>query len=158
METTPTATDRRSFLKTGALIAAPALAAVPAVALADDGSRARLARLEDERAIETLHRELLRSLNGGDSRPGIDLGEGLHAIAADPATDTVIDLAEDGLSAHARHACRIERQTEFTGNSTLERMTRFQGQGSHVHEEHRVLATELVKDKDGWRIARAHLA
>jgi hypothetical protein len=158
METTPTATDRRSFLKTGALMAAPALAAVPAVALADDGSRARLARLEDERAIETLHRELLRSLNADDSQPGIDLGEGLHAIAADPATDTVIDLAEDGLSAHARHACRIERQTEFTGNSTLERMARFQGQGSHVHEEHRVLATELVKDKDGWRIARAHLA
>src|SRR5690606_8938732 len=108
METTPTATDRRSFLKTGALIAAPALAAVPAVALADDGSRARLARLEDERAIETLHRELLRSLNADDSQPGIDLGEGLHAIAADPATDTVIDLAEDGLSAHARHGCRIE--------------------------------------------------
>jgi hypothetical protein len=151
-------TSRRSFLKAGAIVATPVVAIAPVAVLADDGSRARLVRLEDERAIETLHREFLRGLNGGQNRPGVDLGEGLHSIAGDPATDTVIELAEDGHTAHARHACLIERQTEFTGHSTLERMARFQGQGSHVHEEHRVLATELVKGKDGWRIARASLA
>lgn len=159
-------TDRRSFLKAGAMVAAPVAAvAVPAVAMADDGSRARLARLEDERAIEALHRNFLRHLNGaGDcgefvARAGaVDLGEGLRSIAETPASDGVIELADDGLRASARHACRIERQVDFTGDSTIEQMARFQGQGSHIGEEQRVLATEFVKDSQGWRIARASLA
>ena len=46
-----TATDRRSFLKTGAIVAAPLAAAAPVAALAGDDSAARLARLEDERAF-----------------------------------------------------------------------------------------------------------
>ena len=63
-------TDRRSFLKAGALVAAPLATAAPAAALAADGSRARLARLEDERAVEGLHRAFLRqpSALGGDVR------------------------------------------------------------------------------------------
>src|SRR5690606_14624017 len=80
------ATDRRSFLKSSALIAAPVAAvAVPAAAFADDGSRARLARLEDERSVEALHRQFLRHLNGAAdcgefiaSSDAVDLGEGLH--------------------------------------------------------------------------------
>jgi hypothetical protein len=149
-------TNRRSFLKAGAIVASPVVAMAPVAALADDGSRARLARLEDERAIEALHRAFLRNADG--TRDKFALGEGLSSIAGEPTAETMIELAEDGCTATARHACRIERQTEFTVQSTLERMARFQGQGSHRHEEHRVLATELVKDKDGWRIARAHLA
>jgi len=159
-------TDRRSFLKAGAMIATPvAAAAVPAVALADDGSRARLARLEDERAIAALHRNFLRHLNGaGDcgefvAKAGaVDLGEGLRSIAEIPTSDGVVELADDGLHASARHACRIERQIDFTGDTTIEQMARFQGQGSHIDAEQRVLATEFVKDKHGWRIARASLA
>lgn len=159
------ATDRRSFLKAGAIIATPVMAAAPVVALADDGSRARLARLEDERAVEALHRNFLRHLNGGGdcgefvAKAGaVDLGEGLRSIAENPATDTSVELAEDGCTAVTRSECRIERQVEFTGNSTVEQMARFQGQGSQVFEERRVLATEFVKDKQGWRIARANLA
>ena len=88
-----TSTDRRSFLKSGALVAAPiAAVGVPAAALAGDDSRALLARLEDERAIEALHRSFLRHVNGsGDcaklvaSSDAIDLGEGLRSIAEDLA-------------------------------------------------------------------------
>ena len=158
--------DRRSFLKSGALIVAPVAAVgVPAAALADDGSRARLARLEDERAVEALQRKFLRHLNGtgecGEfiaSSDAVDLGEGLRAIAEDPGHEATFELAEDGRSATARCACRVEREAEFAGDSTLERMARFQGQGSHRFAEQRVLATEFVKGRDGWRIAGARLA
>ena len=59
-------TSRRSFLKTGAIAAAPLAMAAPAAALADDGSRARLARLEDEKALAALHREVMAQVNRGD--------------------------------------------------------------------------------------------
>lgn len=164
-----TTTSRRSFLKAGAVVAAPLAAAAPVAALATDDSRAKLARLEDERAIEALQRKLLRHLNGaGDcgefiaSSDAVDLGlgphEGLRAITEDAGHEAELVLAEDGLSATARCACRVEREAEFTGDSTLEQMARFQGQGSHRVAEQRVLATEFVKAKDGWRIARATLA
>jgi len=159
-------TNRRSFLKSGALIATPlAVVGVPAAAFADDGSRARLARLEDQRSVEALHRQFMRHLNGAAdcsefvaSSDAIDLGEGLRAISEDLAQEPELVLAEDGLTAVARCSCRIERETEFTGDTTLERMARFQGQGSYRHEERRVLATEFLKDENGWRIAAARLA
>jgi hypothetical protein len=153
-------TDRRSFLKTGAIVAAPFAVAAPVAAFAADD---RLARLEDERAVEALQRKFLRHLNGaGDcgefiaSSDAVDLGEGLRAIAEDD--EVRVELAEDGLTAAARCPCRVEREAEFAGDSTLERMARFQGQGSHRFEERRVLATEFVKVADGWRIAAARLA
>ncbi|HEY6814001.1 MAG TPA: hypothetical protein VI168_00545 [Croceibacterium sp.] len=158
-------TDRRSFLKTGSLVAAPLAMAAPVAALAGDDSRAKLARLEDERAIEALQRKFLRHLNGaGDcgefiaSSGSVDLGEGLRAIAEDLGHETELALAEDGLSATARCACRVERETAFTGDTTLEQMARFEGHGSHRHEERRTLATAFIKGKDGWRIASATLA
>lgn len=153
-------TNRRAFLKVGALVAAPLAAAAPVAALAGDDSRARLARLEDERAIAALQRKLLRHLNGGSGAfaGDLDLGEGLRSIAEDHSHDAVLELSEDGLTARARCACRVEREVAFTGDSTLEQMLRLEGQGSHRHEEQRTLATELVKGKDGWTIARARLA
>jgi len=159
-------TDRRSFLKSGAVIAAPiAAVGIPAAAFADDGSRARLALLEDERAVEALQRKFLRHLSGaGDcgeliaSSDAVDLGEGLRSIAEDVSHEPTFALADDGLTARARCACKVERETEFTGDSTLEQMARFQGQGSHRFAEERVLATEFVKGRDGWRIAKARFA
>ena len=158
-------TDRRSFLKTGSLVAAPLAMAAPVAALAADDSRAKLARLEDERAVEALQRKFLRYLNGsGDcgefvaSADAVDLGEGMRSIAEDLGHEAVFELADDGLTARARCACRVERETEFAGDSTLEQMARFQGQGSHRFAEERVLATEFVKGSDGWRIAGARLA
>jgi hypothetical protein len=139
-------TTRRSFLKTGAIVAAP------------------LARLEDERAVEALQRKFVRYLNGtGDCGEfvapagSVDLGEGLRSIA-DTGHEPILELSADGRTATARVTCKVERETEFAGDTTLERMARFQGQGSHRFAEERVLATEFVKGNDGWRIASARLA
>jgi hypothetical protein len=155
-------TDRRSFLKTGSIVAAPLAMVAPAAAFADDGSRAKLARLEDERAIEALQRKLLRQLNGTGERvassDAVGLGEGLRAIAEDRAHEPELTLAADGRTATARCPCRVERETEFAGDSTLEQMARLEGLGSHRHEQRQVLATEFVKGTDGWRIAGARLA
>lgn len=158
-------TDRRSFLKSGALVATPLVAAAPVTVLAGDRSAARLARLEDERDIEALQRKFLRHLNGaGDcsefiaSTDAVKLDAGLRSIVEDPSGEATIELAENGLSARSRLACRIELETEFTGDSTLEQMARFQGQGRHRHSEGRELATEYVKGGHGWRIASARFA
>ena len=160
-----TTTNRRAFLKTGAVIAAPLAAAAPITALAADDSRARLARLEDERAVEALQRKFLRYLNGSGecgefvaSSGSVDLGEGLRSIAEDMRQEPSLVLSADGRSAAARSMCRVEREAEFAGDSTLEQMARFQGQGSHRFAEERVLATEFVKGRQGWRIAGARFA
>ena len=166
MDQTPTknTTDRRSLLKVSALAAAPLAAVVPAGVLADDGSRARLARLEDERAIAELHRAFLRRVNGQGEcgqfvarADAVTLEEGLRSIADDPTRDGALELADDGTRASSRRPVRVEIDTEFTGHTTLEKMARFQGQGSHRRSEMRVMATDYVKGKDGWRIARLSL-
>jgi hypothetical protein len=155
MSKTATATDRRSFLKSGAIVAAPLAVMAPAAAFAaDDGSKARLARLEDEKAIEALHRDLVRRVNGGEH----ELAEGLTALADDPAHELQIAFADDGRSAPCRRACRTQFRTEFTGHSTLEQMHRLQGQGVHSHEESRELVVEYEKGKHGWEIQRVRLA
>ncbi|HYD23866.1 MAG TPA: hypothetical protein VEB68_03650 [Croceibacterium sp.] len=165
MSENPMSTDRRSFLKTGALVATPLVAAAPVAALAADDSRAKLARLEDERAIERLQRTFLRQLNGaGDcgefvaSADAVDVGEGLRSIAEDLRHETTVELAADGRTATAHCPCRVEREAELTGDTTLERMARFEGHGGHRYAEERMLAMEFVKGEDGWRIAKARLA
>jgi hypothetical protein len=148
------ATDRRSFLKSGAIVAAPLAMAMPAAALADEGTRARLARLEDERAIAALHREAVRQVNRGDRK----LTDGLSALADDPAHELQIGFADDGRRASCRRACRASFRTDFTGHSTLEQMHRLQGQGLHEHDEARVLVAEYTRSKDGWAIKSLRLA
>lgn len=163
------ATDRRSFLKTGALVTAPlAAVAIPAAALAaDDGSRAKLARLEDERAIEALRRTVLRKINGDAAKDcgefvasadAIELDEGLRSIAEDPVEEPALTLSDDGARATSRQACRVELETALTGNTTLERMARFQGQGSHRTSEKRMLLTDYVKQNGEWKLAHLRLA
>jgi len=148
-----TATDRRSFLKTGAIVAAPLAIVAPPVALADDGSRARLARLEDEKALAALHRDVMRQVNCGNRK----LAEGLTTVAADPAHELQIAFAGDD-RATCRRACTAGFRTEFSGHSTIEQMHRLQGQGLHEHEEARVLIAEYRKDENGWAIESLHLA
>ena len=160
------ATSRRSLLKAGALAAAP-LAAVgaPASVLADEGTRAKLARLEDERAIQRLHRAFLRRVNGqGEcgsfvaAADAVTLEPGVAAIGDDPAHDGTLELAADGRSATARRPVTVEIDTHFTGATTLEKMARFQGHGSHRRREARVMFTDYVKGQHGWQIARLRLA
>ena len=149
------ATDRRSFLKSGALVAAPLAVLAPATAFAaDDGSKARLARLEDEKAIEALHRDLVRRVNGGEHT----LAKGLTALAPDPAHELQLAFADDGRRASCRRACTASFRTEFTGHSTLEQMHRPCWPGLHSHEESRELVTEYEKGKHGWAVQRVRLA
>jgi hypothetical protein len=149
------ATDRRNFLKTGAIVAAPLAVMAPAPAFAaDDGSKARLARLEDEKAIRTLHRDVVREVNSGKRK----LAEGLTALADDPAHELQLAFAEDGRGASCRRACTAQFRTEFTGRSTLEQMHRLQGQGQYSHEESRELVAEYVKGTHGWIVQRVRLA
>jgi hypothetical protein len=147
-------TSRRNFLKCGAIAAAPLAIAMPAAAAADEESKAKLARLQDEKAIAELHREVVRQINRGERK----LANGLTALADDPAHDLEIAFAGDGHSATCRRTCVANIRTEFTGGTTLERMHRLQGQGSHEHAEARVLVTEYIKGKDGWAIAGLSLA
>lgn len=148
-------TSRRSFLKTGAIGAAPLAMAVPGAAFAtDDGSKARLARLEDEKAIATLHRDAMRQVNLGERK----LAPGLSALAGDPAHELQIAFADDGRRASCRRACRATFRTEFTGTTTIEQMHRLQGQGLHESEEARVLIAEFKKRRNGWAIETLRLA
>lgn len=145
-------TSRRSFLKTGAIAAAPLAMAVPAAALADDGGRARLARLEDEKALAGLHREAVGQVNRGERSL-----DGVTALTADPAHELQIAFADDGKRATVRRACTATFRIEFTGHSTIEQMHRLQGQGLHSHDEARVLVAEYTKGKDGWAIESLRL-
>jgi hypothetical protein len=158
-------TDRRSFLKTGAIAAAPLAAATPVMAFADDGTHARLRRLEDERELEWLHRTFLRHVNSSAdlSRFVIDekalmLDDDLRSITPDGSGEVTLDLTDDGQRASSRRPVKVELESAFTGHTTLEKMARFQGQGSHRRSEERVLATDYVKGQDGWRIAGARFA
>ncbi len=162
-----TSTNRRSFLKAGALVATPIAALAPVAALADDGTRSRLAQMEDEKAIEALTRSFLRRFNGSDagncgefvaSSGAIQLDADLCAIAEDPAEVALIELADNGTSATYRRACVVDRTTQFTGNTTMEKMARFQGQGSARHSEKAMLDAQFSRTAKGWTITSLRLA
>lgn len=147
--------SRRSFLKRGVILAAPLAAGTPAVALASDGTSARLQRLEDEAAIRDLHRSWLRKINAGNRDPA--LGEAVRRIGTDHAEPDVIDVAADGKTATGRFHCTVELADVLAKDSTLAQMAHDQGTGFVGHTERRVLQVEYVKTAAGWSIERASL-
>jgi hypothetical protein len=159
---------RRSFLKSGALLAAPLAAAVPAAVMADDGLKARLAKLEDEAAIRELHQNWLRRINTGAGEAAtpvftdsdrIAFGQTVRSIAADHAGEPgTIEVATDGKSAVGRFHCTIEIETRIAQDCTLARMAHAQGGGFVRRTERHVLNVEYVKAFGAWSIARAALA
>jgi hypothetical protein len=158
------ATDRRSFLKSSAIVAAPlAVVATPAMALAADDSAARLARIEDERAIEALYRGFLRDARGarlprlaGQLEHG---GETLRSLAADPdAEPAPIEFAADGRSATTKRGCTAQIASEFAGDSTLEQMARLQGNAVAVRSKRCTILAEFEKTGGEWTLASARLA
>lgn len=162
-------TTRRSFLKSGALVAAPVAAVgVPAATLADDGSKARLARLEDERAIEELNRNFLRQFNGGGASRTANLfadgkaprlAEGMTRLSLDMAeVQCSLELSEDGARARAHYACTVAMEHSLEGEGTLVEMARLQGNSTVLSTESRVLSADYVKRGDGWAIERLRLA
>ena len=162
-------TSRRSFLKSGALVAAPlAVVATPAAAaFAHDGSKARLMRIEDERAIEALNRAFLRTFNAaGAKRTGEffasgkapKLARGMTGLALDAAAEPErFELSEDGARASARYAVTADFAHALEGEGTLVEMARLQGNGPVRLSEARTLVADYVKRAEGWTIERLRL-
>jgi hypothetical protein len=154
---------RRSFLKGGALIAAP-LAAVgaPAIALAADDSKERLARLEDEKAIRALHQGWMRHINSGDlaaarqlyanakSAPALDR---IASVLPDHSAESdKIAFTKDG-RASATYVAIIETETLIAPDNTLTQMLHVQGEGRVRASERRSLKADYVRTRNGWAIA-----
>lgn len=145
---------RRSFLKVGAVLAAPL-----APALAGDGAKERLAQFEDERALRDLHQTWLRSVNAGQAgeKELASLhdaaGEKVRSIVAQPAGPPD-DIKIDGNSATGRFHCMIELERPITKNCTLAQMAHLQGDGFVRRTESRVLTVDYAKADGIWSIAK----
>lgn len=158
-------TTRRDALKLGALAAAPVAALTPAAVLAGDNSAARLARLEDERAIEGVIKGFIRRFNGSGecgefvaSAAAIRIEAQVCAIREDTSREPQLTHADDGSNAQRQSRVDVDLLTDFDGDSTMEKMARFQGQSSASARASRRLQADLEKTTDGWTIAHLTLA
>lgn len=148
---------RRSFLKGGALLAAPiAAVAVPAVVLADDGLKARVIRLEDEAAIRELHQSWLRQVNAGERDALLD--DAVRRIAADHASaPDKIEIAADGRRAVGHFDCVVEAEAPLPKDCTLAQMAHAQGNGTIRRIERRTLTVDYTKTSGTWKIGKVAL-
>ncbi|WAT18723.1 hypothetical protein OZN62_03880 [Aurantiacibacter sp. MUD11] len=160
-----TTTDRRSFVKLGALAATPVAVLAPAAAMAADDTAIRLARMEDERAIADLVKGFVRRFNGnGDcssfvaSSGAIRIDPQVCAIREDSSRDPQLAFAADGSSASWQSRAEVDLLTDFDGDTTIEKMARFQGQGSASSRVSRRLEAEFARTQEGWTITRLALA
>lgn len=164
-----TDTTRRSFLKSSALVAAPAAAiGIPVAALAGDGSKAALARLQDERAIEALNRTFLRSFNKDGARGAANLfangksptfAKGVRKLSLDLAEEPKrFAIAEDGASATARYDCTAETAQELEGTETIVQMAKMQGNSASSKSARKTLSARYAKRNDEWFITDLELA
>lgn len=153
-------TNRRAFLKSSALIAAPiAAVAAPGVAFAGDGSAARLARLEDERAIAAVHREFLRTGAAKTVRGKAKQGETVRRVDPDPEADPApIEFADDGKRATTRQKCTVQLASDFTGDTTLEQMARLQGTAKAKRSKRCVILAHYRKQGSEWALQSAEMA
>jgi hypothetical protein len=157
------ASNRRGFLKMGAILAAPITAiAAPAAALAEDGSKAKLARLEDERALQELQQSVLREARGAGRGKIARMIEGARenvaAIQPEPDGFSTLVFSRDGKNATARHVCRVEMAEDFTGGSSIEQMAQMQGNMLAARAENRMLETFFARHADGWLVRNVKLA
>jgi hypothetical protein len=185
--TTDTTSTRRSFLKGGAVLAAPLAVALPAAVMADERLKARVARLEDEAAIRELHQTWLRRINNNRAddttrtddatrtdhaaRAGNSAAElfansesaafdqAVCSIATDHAGQPdAIEVAANGKSAAGRFHCAVEIETAIAKDCTLGQMAHAQGGGFVRRTERRVLKIEYVKTSGAWAIAKVEFA
>lgn len=168
-ETNSMRSTRRLFLKRGALLAAPLAAAVPAAVMADDGLKARLARLENEAAIRELHQTWLRVFNAGEGDAATPLfADAQDGVASDPIVRNIaadhtgepdaIEIDAEGNSAAGRFHCAVEIENAIAQDSTLAQMAHAQGGGFVRRTEGRVLKVEYMKAGGAWAIAKVALA
>ena len=155
----PATSSRRSFLKGGAIAAAPLAAALPASALADSGHKVRAQGLQDEAEIRALHAAWLRKLATGADASGLfadpktaRLDRSVRRAVADHSGQDVIEVAADGLRASGRFPALVELETELPHTGTLAQMARLQG-GGHVRTtEPRMLHATFLKQNGVWTI------
>lgn len=147
-------TSRRDFLKTGALAAVPVAAGLPAAALAADDSKAALAHLQDERAIEALTRDVLRQFNRGEAGNLFDRGIARVALDADAEPS----LAIHGDMATARFACTVDTEHGLEGHGTLVEMARLQGNAGATSSTAKTLVARYTRQNDHWTIAALDIA
>jgi hypothetical protein len=159
------ASSRRSFLKGGAIAAAPLAVAIPAAALAAGDHSAHAQRLRDEAEIAALHQAWLRKRATGADASALfagartaRLGPDIQGVAADHAgPPDRIEVMADGLHAAGRFAVRVDLQTELPRDTTLGQMAHLQGNGVVRHAEKRTLRASYVKQAGAWAIARLEL-
>jgi hypothetical protein len=160
---------RRSFLKGGALLAAPlAAVGVPAVVIADDELRTRLATLENEAAVRELHQTWLRRINTETRDAAGTLLTGPKAGAFDPSVRRIaadhagkpdaIEVTADGKNATGHFYCSVEIESAIPQDCTLARMAYAQGGGFVRRTERQVLNAEYVKTSGVWAIAKVEFA
>lgn len=142
--------SRRSFLKGGALAAAPlAAAATPAMA----GSGDELARLRDQAMLRELHQSWLRRLAAGEP-----FGDDVASLVPDHTGEPdLIELAADGASATGRFHVAVDIVEALPGDCTFAQMARLQGNGPVRRTERRVLNARYLRAGDGWRIDKVEL-
>ena len=153
-----TTSTRRSFLKGGALLAAPiAAASVSAIALADGRLQERVTRLEDEAAIRAVHHGWLRRVNAGEH--DAQLGAAVRRIIADHAgAADRIEMAADHHSAVGYFDHAVEFELPLPKDSTLAQMAHAQGHGALRRTERRLLTVGYTKVGGSWQIAQVTLA
>jgi len=164
--TAKTKSTRRSFLKRGAILAAPLAAAAPAAIMTDNDLKARLARLENEAAIRALHQRWLHQINSGEallplspSRIGNKDTENVSTIAPDhSAPFDAIEVAAHGGTATGRFRCTVEIETPIAQDCTFARMAHAQGSGFVRRTERRLLSVKYVESSGAWSISSAELA
>jgi hypothetical protein len=167
--TQPAASSRRSFLKGGALVAAPlaVAGASAAAAMTPNAESTRLQQLEDEAAIGKLHQTWLRQINAGAHRDAALLfadprraqfAEPVRAIATDHLGEQSIAVAPGGLSATGRFHSLVELESELPTSFTLGQMAHAQGGGLVRRTEKRILKAEYVKANGAWAIAGIELS
>ena len=162
---TQSTSSRRSFLKGGAIAAAPLAMAVPAAAMAESEHKARAQRLQDEAEIRALHQAWLRKVAAGMdasvlfANPGLArLPKAVRGVAADHAGhEDRIEVAVDGLRASGGFATLVDLETELPRDTTLTQMAHAQGEGVTRHTERRLLEAQYVKTNGAWAIAALQL-
>jgi hypothetical protein len=166
--TTDSTSTRRSFLKRGAVLATPLAVGLPASVMADEGLKARLARLEDEAAIRELHQKWMRQISTGAldqaaspyARPEVaKFDQTVRGIAPDHSGQPeALEVAAGGTSAVGRFDCAVEIAAAIVQDCTLAQMAHAQGGGFVRRTERRVLRVEYAKTSGAWAIAKVEFA
>ena len=161
----PATSSRRSFLKGGAIAAAPLAVAIPAAALAGEDHKARAQQLQDKAEIGALHQAWLRKVATGSDASALfadataaRLPKAIRGVSADHAAEAdQIEVAADGLRASGRFAVIAEVETELPRDSTLAQMAHAQGEGVARTTAPRTLQVNYVKADGAWAIVTLRL-